>query len=102
MNTSLDPSVIDLLSKQLREANLAFARTHPGEGAARQPVHTVYGGAQLFRSDTAPRIGALALAALHEYAPDPDTLAAAVGLSPVLATEVHERVVSKLEAEPVE
>ncbi|MEX2281767.1 MAG: phosphoenolpyruvate kinase [Gemmatimonadota bacterium] len=102
MNTSLDPSVIDLLSKQLREANLAFARTHPGEGAGRQPVHTVYGGAQLFRSDTAPRIGALALAALREFAPDPDSLAAAIGLSPALATEVHERVVAKLEAEPVE
>ncbi len=102
MMTSFDPAVIDPLSQQLRDANLAFARTHPGEGAARQPVHTVYGGAQLFRSDTAPRIGALALAALREYAGTPDSLAAAVELPRSLAGQVHERVVAKLEAEPVE
>ena len=35
----------------------------------RQPIHTVYGGAHLFRADTAARLGATALKALHEYAP---------------------------------
>jgi citrate lyase beta subunit len=33
-------------------------------------VHTVYGGAHLFKSDTTPRLGALALRALDAYAPD--------------------------------
>ena len=102
MKPSLDPAAIDRLANDLRNANLAFARAHPGEGAARQPVHTVYGGAQLFRSDTAPKIGGLALAALRQYAPDPDTLATAVGMSRHLAADVHARVEAKLHAEPVE
>jgi hypothetical protein len=32
----------------LSEANQRFAASYPGDRAARQPVHTVYGGAQLF------------------------------------------------------
>ena len=33
------------------------ARRWPGEPEGRQPVHTVYGGAHLFRADTARRLG---------------------------------------------
>ena len=36
----------------LGAANRAFARRYPGDRAARQPVHTVYGGAQLFKAET--------------------------------------------------
>jgi citrate lyase beta subunit len=68
----------------------------------RQPVHTVYGGAHLFRSYTAGRLGARALQALEEYAPDPETFARAVGLPAALAETVYERVVRKLRREPVE
>jgi hypothetical protein len=73
-------------------------RTSPG----RQPVHTVYGGAHLFKADTAARLGATALRALQEYAPDPAALAAAVGLAPASAARVHARVADKLQREPVE
>lgn len=38
--------------------------------AAREPVHVVYGGAHLFRADTPQKLGARALAALDQYAPD--------------------------------
>ena len=41
----------------LAAANGAFMRTYPGERAARQPVHTFYGGAHLFKADTIPRLG---------------------------------------------
>ena len=51
-------------------ANLEFTERYPGESGRRQPVHTVYGGAHLFKADTAARLGALALRALEEYAPD--------------------------------
>ena len=61
MNTSLDPSALAEASAALREANLAFAKAHPGESPGRQPVHTVYGGAQLFKSDSVPKLGAIAL-----------------------------------------
>jgi citrate lyase beta subunit len=87
----------------LRTANLAFARRYSGEVATRQPVHTVYGGAQLFGSDSIPKVGAVARRALEEYAPDPTSLGDALGISehPALST-IHARVVDKLRHEPVE
>ena len=80
------------------------ARRYPGERARRQPVHTVYGGAHLFRATTARRLGEAALAALAEHAPDGAALAAALGgpAEPELADRVYERVVDKLRREPVE
>jgi len=81
---------------RLRRANLA-ARAPAGR-AATQPVHTVYGGAHLFRAGTAGRLGALALRAMDEHAPDAATLAAALGCPEA----VWERVRDKLRREPVE
>lgn len=69
---------------------------------SRQPIHTVYGGAHLFRADTAARLGRTALAALREYAPGNGTLAAALGISESLADRIYGRIVEKLEREPVE
>ena len=88
----------------LRAANLAFAAAHPGESAARQPVHTVYGGAQLFTFDTAGKIGRVALKALEQHGADAATLARALGLDAAspLAGDIHRRVAAKLEREPVE
>ena len=65
-------------------------------------MHTVYGGAQVFKADTAPRLGALALRSLEEYAPDSATFASAVGLPDELASKISERVLEKLRREPVE
>ncbi len=92
----------------LGEANRAFMRQYPGERAGRQPVHTVYGGAHLFKADTTRRLGELALDSLAAYAPDGATLAAAMGLAPAPALDaaalraIHARVTAKLEREPVE
>jgi citrate lyase beta subunit len=68
----------------------------------RQPIHTVYGGAHLFKADTAARLGATALRVLQEYAPDAATLAAVLGIAPEAAERVHARVTEKLGREPVE
>lgn len=71
----------------------------------RQPVHTVYGGAHLFKAGTAGRLGELALAALERFAASPEALAAAVGWGDGdgdLAARVHGRIVDKLRREPVE
>ena len=57
----------------------------PGESGARQPVHTVYGGAHLFKSDTTQKLGALALRALDEYGPDAATLGDAIGTRSALS-----------------
>ncbi len=97
------------LSPALQKANAAYSKAYPGESDARQPVHTVYGGAQLFKHDTAPKLGARALQALDENAPTPIALAEAFGLrvpdgrEPAeYAATLHARVRSKLEREAVE
>jgi citrate lyase beta subunit len=64
-----DTMIHDAWSK-LTQANMEFNQFYPGDSAARQPVHTVYGGAQLFKADSAKKLGAFALSALQEYAPD--------------------------------
>ena len=103
MKTSLDAPLINQVLQDLRPLNRAFAEHYPGEGPGRQPAHTVYGGAHLFRADSAPKLGAVALKFLDRYAPDPATLAAALGVTDeALATKVYARVVDKLRREPVE
>src|SRR5229473_7239274 len=39
------------LWEKLRKANTGLAARYPGESPARQPVHTVYGGAHLFKAN---------------------------------------------------
>jgi len=90
--------VIDALQGPLS----ALARRFPGEPGQRQPVHTVYGGAHLFKSDTAIKLGTLAQRALREHAPDAKTFAGAVGLAPDLAETIYVRVTEKLQREAVE
>jgi citrate lyase beta subunit len=88
----------------LRRANAAFAARYPGEPRGRQPVHTVYGGAQSFDAVTARRFGELALRSMARYARDAGELARGVGLrgDEALASAVYARVVAKLQSEPVE
>jgi len=66
---------------KLAEPNAAVARRWSGLPEGRQPVHTVYGGAQLFRADVASRMGKRALTSLHTYAPDPIVFAQALGIA---------------------
>lgn len=104
MKTSLSEELKKETVARLEKANLEFARRYPGESGRRQPVHTVYGGAQLFKSDTTKRLGKLALRALEEFAPAPNIFARALGLpgSEGLAVTIYARVHEKLEREPVE
>ena len=99
---SLTPADLRAVLARLRSTNARAARDYPGESANRQPVHSFYGGAHLFRADSAARIGAAALSALDEYAPDGVTLARALDLPPDLADTIRQRVVDKLRREPVE
>ena len=103
MPASLAPDELAEPAARLRRANEDFARRYPGEGGARQPAHTVYGGAQLFRADSTVKLGQVARRALAEYAPDAPTLAEAVGMpGGAFAERVYQRVREKLEREPVE
>ncbi|MFP3915870.1 MAG: DUF6986 family protein [Actinomycetota bacterium] len=99
----LNPESLAAWTDRLSAASQRVEHAYPGERPERQPVHTVYGGAHLFRAGTAPKLGELAARALEEHAPDPDGLADALGLVPAhLASQVYERVQRKLETEPVE
>src|SRR5207302_6129965 len=79
-------------------------RRYPGESNQRQAVHTVYGGAHLFKVDSPKKLGAVALRSLDEYAPDAATLARAIGMTgdKQFAQRVYDRVIEKLRREPVE
>ncbi len=103
MTTNLDLGVLAEATAALREANRAFSASHPGESPGRQPVHTVYGGAQLFAADSVPKLGAIALRAMDQYADDASTLGEALHIHehPELNT-VYERVRQKLDSEPIE
>ena len=99
-NTSFEPAEVERITAALSRANKEFARRYPGESNRRQAVHSVYGGAHLFRADTAQKLGEVALRSLQDYAPDAATLAAALGLTN--AEKIYARVVEKLRREPVE
>lgn len=89
---------------RLRPANVGFSKLYPGDSPARQPVHTVYGGAQIFSATTASKLGSVALSTLNEYAPTPSSLARALDLSLSASQQktLYNRIVEKLRREPVE
>jgi citrate lyase beta subunit len=68
----------------------------------RQPVHTLYGGAHLFRADSVAKLGELALRALRDNVARPAELAEALGFDQGFAEAVYRRVEAKLQTEPVE
>jgi citrate lyase beta subunit len=65
----------EILLNSLRTANLEFHKVYPGDKPDRQPVHTVYGGANLFKADTCIKMGDIALKNFRTYAPDFITMA---------------------------
>lgn len=75
MNFSITDIEKEILLNSLQTANLKFQQTYPGDKPGRQPVHTVYGGANLFKSDTCVKMGEMALKSLQTYSPDFVTLA---------------------------
>jgi len=67
---SLTPDIIDEINGRLQAANTIFNTAHPGESPDRQPVHTVYGGAHIFKAGSAQKMGKSALNHLKTYAPN--------------------------------
>lgn len=89
------------LLSELGKANLKFQKTYPGDKPDRQAVHTVYGGANLFKSDTTLKIGEVALRNFQTYAPNFATLATILKLDghehlPTLESDI-ENLTSRLD-----
>jgi citrate lyase beta subunit len=80
MKISLSETSLQGIAEMLRVSNNAFMEDYPGETGRRQPVHTVYGGAHLFRADTAQRLGQVAERSFAENASDFVVFARAIGL----------------------
>src|SRR2546428_13894134 len=99
--TTLSDQTLRDLRTRLKAQQEDFARHYPGESGTRQPVHTVYGGAHLFKSDTTRKLGDLALKALSQYAPNATTFAEAIGIDPGVAEIVYGRGQEKLKPEAV-
>lgn len=70
MKFSIDEQAKSELMDSLKTANLKFQAVYPGDKPDRQPVHTLYGGANLFSSDSIVKIGSAALKSFHTYAPN--------------------------------
>ncbi len=102
MTTTLSESSMQKITGSLKSAHSAFAARYPGESGRRQPVHTVYGGAHLFKSDTVVKLGSLAVRSLETYAPDAKTFAEAICLPMEMADTIYERVLEKLNREAIE
>lgn len=127
MKRTLSEGELQAVLRPLAEANDRFARRYPGESTARQPVHTVYGGAHLFKADAARKLGGIALDVVNQHAPHFGVFARALelpghgeipydpleieklsvaSLAPShpawLACQVYARMLRKLKEEPVE
>jgi len=67
---SIPTDELNSILDELKTSNVAFQKTYPGDKPDRQPVHTLYGGANLFFHDTAEKISNVAVRNLTTYAPD--------------------------------
>jgi citrate lyase beta subunit len=67
-----------------------------------QPIHTLYGGAHLFKSTTCSKLSLLAQRSFAEFAPDSATLVELFGIPEPLAATVHARVTQKLRVQAIE
>ncbi|HMQ70169.1 MAG TPA: phosphoenolpyruvate kinase [Ignavibacteria bacterium] len=88
----------------ISSANKKLKEIYPGDTGDRQPVQTVYGGAQLFKSTTIKKIGELALRSFSEYAPDIRVFSNAFEMdeNDEITSKVYLKVREKLRNEPVE
>jgi citrate lyase beta subunit len=80
MTRTLTTDLLAELAARLEAAHKSQERRYPGACFDRRPIHVVYGGAHLFRSGTARRLGDIALGSLDHFAPDFVSFAKAVGL----------------------
>jgi hypothetical protein len=70
MTLTLTPDEVQTYCKALSDSNADFKAHYPADSSDRQPVHTVYGGANLFKSGFSAKLGDIALKTLDTYAPN--------------------------------
>jgi citrate lyase beta subunit len=101
-DTTIPDNALAVFLDTLDKANIRTAEQFPGDSPRRQPVHTMYGGAQLFTADLVEKLGGAARTAFEQDAPDAATLARAFDVPASLADRMHPRIAEKLSREPIE
>ncbi len=97
MQPSLDEKTLSTIELRLAGAQNAFADYYGGDSlVGRQPIHSVYGGAHLFKATTHRKLGQLALRNLETYAPNFAGLARALGLPGAAELPTSEAAVAAL------
>lgn len=86
----------------LKKANTAFQEIYPGDRSDRQPVHTVYGGANLFSFDLAEKFALKAAKTFKENSPNAAIFGEIFDLEPKLAKKVYQKVKQKIKTEALE
>ncbi|OUS32405.1 phosphoenolpyruvate kinase [Gammaproteobacteria bacterium 45_16_T64] len=79
MKLTLTDAETQPILSTLADSNANFTATYPGDSSDRQQVHTVYGGANLFKAGSAQKLGGIALRNLDTFAPNFCALAKVVG-----------------------
>lgn len=104
MSTSIPTNKKDELFDKLKKANKAFQEIYPGDRSERQPVHTLYGGANLFKHDAAAHLGKRALEIFETYAPNDKVFGKVFGLDVQsgFSNKVYNKVIAKLKTEAIE
>lgn len=103
MNYTIPINKKEKLFSNLKEANTAFQKIYPGDRNERQPVHTLYGGANLFKYDSARTLGERALEVLETYAPDHKIFGEVFGFKdPGFSKQIYDKVINKLKKEAIE
>lgn len=98
MSTTLAPSDLSPIGAMVLAANDQFRARYPGDSLDRQPVHTLYGGAHLFKADTPSKMGQLGLRSLNDYAPNFAIFARLLEMSGYELLPHKEVEIKKLEA----
>ena len=103
MNYTIPLNKKERLFGELKEANTSFQKIYPGDRSDRQPVHTLYGGANLFKYDSAKTLGERALEILETYAPDHKIFGEVFGFNdPGFSKRIYDKVINKLKNEAIE
>ena len=104
MSQSIPAIQKEQLFNKLKEANTEFQQIYPGDRSERQPVHTLYGGANLFKYDAAASLGKRASEIFETYAPDHEVFGKVFGMDTKsgFSNKVYNKVIAKLKSEAIE
>ncbi|MBC7885496.1 MAG: phosphoenolpyruvate kinase [Saprospiraceae bacterium] len=104
MKPSIQSQKRELIFNNLNTANTAFQNIYPGDRSDRQPVHTLYGGANLFKYDSAPALGRRSLEIFETYAPDHKVFGHVFDMDTTsgFSQRIYDKVIAKLKSEAIE